>query len=153
MCPFPPHEGASFRPALSLEPRMCRVQTAAPLRLCLCLRSRLNNWGPFSGFFVSLLWEKDQINTGEELANNYSGWRAAKTVGRLNVSSERARKGLIKQVEAKFQHKTRGTPSVQWMSALPSFRAGIFVATGFILGGCKMKDGWTNAPGHFVNGC
>lgn len=139
MCPFP-HEGVSFRPALGLEPRMCRVQTAAPLRLCLCLRSRLNNWGPFSGFFLSLLWEKDQTNTGEELANNYTGWQAAKPVGRLNISSERARKGLIKQVEAKCQHKSSGTASVQRMSALPSFRAGIFVAAEFFtffLGGAR----------------
>lgn len=31
VCPFPPHKGASFRPAVGPEPRMCRVQTAAPL--------------------------------------------------------------------------------------------------------------------------
>lgn len=116
----------------------------------LCLRSRLNNWGPFSCFFVSLLWEKEQSTTREEPANNYTGWqRQLRRKGRMaNIGSERARWGLIEEGKAELQHTSSAAASVQRMTALPSLRLEYSWQQDFSFK-CKMKEDYQRHKGAF----
>lgn len=61
-----------------------------------------------------------------------------------NIGSERAKRGLIKEGETKFQHTSSVAASVQGMSALPSLRLEYLWQQDFSFR-CKMKEGWVKA--------
>lgn len=72
---------ASSRPAVCLEPRLCRVQTAERSGSTPPLPplSSLQLGSIILLLCVSVMGKRAHITTGEELADNYMGWRGAKT--------------------------------------------------------------------------
>ncbi|CAB1456869.1 unnamed protein product [Pleuronectes platessa] len=92
---------ASSRPAACLEPRLSRVQTAERSGSTPPLPplSSMQLGAIIPLLCVSVMGKRAHITTGEELADNYMGWREAKThSGQISqATTEGTRGGLMRQ--------------------------------------------------------
>lgn len=119
--PFPPQKGASFRPAVGPGPRMCRVQTAAPLRPVSASALVSTTGGHFPASLCLCYGKRTRSPPERNRQTITLGGKAAKMQwADCKCQLGEGKKGPNYRGRAKFKYTPSVAASVQRMSALPS---------------------------------